>query len=199
VLAQDTLYLPVPRLGHEEFVLYEDGSFYYRSHLCGFDYVAPGYYRKHFGNYVFSYDTTRCPLPYIEEFTRAEPQDSLLLCFYEMPDKTPSEYYGVIAIGEKRFGCNGDSCVVSLHEVGERILRLHGPGKELVFSFNSTTTEIHLYIPPMMGYTCGAGAIRILKKRCAGYLRKSVVYDENQEKPWKRGQRRVVREYYKFL
>lgn len=199
--AQDTLFLPVHGLGHEKYVLKDDGSFIYNSSLCGSTFVSFGNYKRTLFGYKFTYDTTRCPSPFIREVIKKTSNDSLTLFFYNMVDSKRQPYFDSFTIGEQTYRCNFDSDSIRIpkQSLKTNVLNVSNHSTNLNFSFDSTSSELHVYLSPIgLGYSCDIKDLRKLKKTKHGYLHKFNVYDENTEKPWKRGTKRVVRHYYQL-
>jgi hypothetical protein len=197
--AQDTLYLPVHGLGHEKYVLNENETFIYSSHLCGSSFISFGTYKKNMFGYRFNYDTTLCPNPSITELNQTDINDSIILLFYNMVDSTRQPFFDSLVIGEQSYRFNSDSITIPKQSLKSNILTIKEPTNELVFTFDSTITKLQIYLAPMgFGYRCGMNNIRKLKKTKYGYLHKFNVYDEIREEPWKKGTRRVVRHYYQL-
>jgi hypothetical protein len=199
--AQDTLYLPVHGLGHEKYVLKDDGSFIFSSYLCGSSFVSFGNYKRTFNGYKFKYDTTKCPSPNITEVNKKTINDSMTLFFHNMVDNIRQPYFDTLTIGEVQYICNHDSDSITIPKksLNSNVLTITYLADTLVFTIDTSSSELHIYLSPIgMGYNCGVKDIRKLKKTKRGYLNKFVVYDENKEKPWKKGTKRVVRQYYQL-
>lgn len=197
--AQDTLYLPVIGLGHEKYILKNNGTFVYSSELCGFSFISFGTYKKTNFGYHFDYDTTRCAYPSVAEIKSERINDSIYLFFYNMVDSTRQPCYSVLSIGEKYHPCQTDSIKIPRTSLNSDKLIVGEMSDSLVFKFDTTASELHIYLPPHgLGYNCGVNDVRKLKKTKLGYLHRFNVYDENREKPWKRGTKRVVRHYYQL-
>lgn len=199
--AQDTLYLPVHGLGHEKYVLKDNGSFIYSSYLCGSSFVSFGTYKRTVIGYTFRYDTTMCPSPHIIEINKKTINDSITLFFHNMVDGTRQPYFSSLTIGEQPYICNYDSDTISIpkHSLKSNVLTIRDLTDSLIFTFDTTSSELHIYLSPIgMGYNCGVNDIRKLKKTKHGYLHKFNVYDEIRERPWKKGIKRVVRQYYQL-
>ena len=196
VFSQDTLYLPVFGLGSEEFVLYEDGSFVYSSHLCVFSYYSFVDYKKTVFGYKFSYDTTRCPDPIMVEVKSESPDDSLTLLFFDLSDRTSQPFFGKIVIGSQEFYCHNDSLKIAKSDLDSDTIFFPLIQKE--FKFDVSGSILKFYLPSFgFGYECGEINLKKLRRTSRGYLDKSIVYDENEEKPWKKD-RRVVWHYYEL-
>ena len=195
VSAQDTLYHRIPRLGHQKYVLKDDGTFVYTSLQCGFGLVSYGSYTKNPVGYTFSYDTTKCPKPSIVcKNQKPVNDDSIVLFFYDMVDSSRLPYYNSIVIGDQSFECHSDSLIIPKRTLKTNLLIVEN---NLPFIFDSSSTELNLYLN-LTFCECGLNDIRKLKKTKHGYLNKFIVYDEIREKPWKKGKKRVVREYYQL-
>jgi len=196
--AQDTLYHPIPMLGHEKYILHDDGTFIYRSHQCGFTSLSFGSYRKNVFGYTFDYDTTKCPKPAIHGIKKGFPSDSIMLFFNDIVYEKRLYYFGSVSIGDQTFECQSDSLLIPKKLIKSNSLILKGEYSEnITFTFDSTSTQLNLYLN-LIAYECGINDIRKLKKTKHGYLNKFIVYDENNEKSWKKGKKRIVREYYQL-
>ncbi len=199
--AQDTLYLPVHGLGHEKFVLKDDGSFIYSSHLCGSSFVSFGTYKRTVVGYKFKYDISKCPSPHITEINNKTINDSITLFFHNMVDSTRQPYFNNLTIGEFQYKSNydSDSITIPRQSLKSNFLSIRDLSDSLDFTIDTSSSELHIYLSPIgIGYNCGVKDIRKLKKTKRGYLNKFVVYDENRDKPWKKGIKRVVRQYYQL-
>lgn len=192
-IAQDTLYMPVPGLGAEKFILKNDGTYIYHSRLCGSRFVSAGTYRKTLTGYRFHCDTTKCPVSSIVQETATD-KDSICVFFYDFTDSIRISFWGNVFIAGKTYNCENDSLQISKKDLpdGPTSLRLE-EGQEFFVDKSYTTVKLFL-APP--GYRCGDNHIRKLRKTRRGYMDKDVVYDEDAEAPWKK-HRRVVRHYFK--
>ncbi|MGV3612806.1 MAG: hypothetical protein ACO1N0_17730 [Fluviicola sp.] len=196
VSAQDTLYHRIPGLGSQKYVLNEDRTFIYTSFQCGFGFVSYGSYRKNILGYRFSYDTTKCPQPSIVSLNEEFESDYLTLFFYDMVDRECRNYYDSVVIGDQSFECQSDSIAIPKKSIKTNAITLRGEfSNELTFTFDPACNQLNIYLNLSI-YDCGVNDIRTLKKTKHGYLHKAIHYDENREKPWKKGKKRVVREYY---
>lgn len=196
VSAQDTLYHRIPGLGSQKYVLNEDGTFIYTSFQCGFGFVSYGNYTKNPDGYSFSYDTTKCPEPSIKSSYQKSASDYIILLFHDMVDNKRLSYYGSIGIGDQSFDCQSDSIAIPKKNIKTNAIILRGEfSNELTFTFDPACNQLNIYLNLSI-YDCGVNDIRKLKKTKHGYLHKAIHYDENREKPWKKGKKRVVREYY---
>ncbi len=199
VYAQDTLYLPVHGLGHEKYVLNDDGTFVYSSHLCGSSYFSFGKFKRNLLGFKFSYDTTRCPKPSLNQLNHGMKSDSTKLTFYSMVDSTRRAFFGLCNIGGQSYWVDSDSIIVSKEKLKTNTLILKEFSDSLTFTFDLTCSELQVYLAPIgLSYDCGSNDIRGLKKRNLGYLHKFEVFDEIKEKPWAKGTKRVVRQYYRL-
>ena len=197
--AQDTLYLPVHGLGHEKYVLKEDGTFNYSSYLCGSTFFSFGTFKKTIFGYRFSYDSAKCPSPSILEVKNESINDSLILFFYSMVDSTRLPIFNSLSIGAEQHWCDFDSIILPRKSLNSNILTIGKTSDSLVFKFDPTALELHVYLPPTrFGYNCGINDVRKLKKTKWGYMHKVKVYDEIREEPWKKGTKRVVHQYYQL-
>lgn len=198
VSAQDTLYHRIPGLGSQKYVLKADRTFIYTSFQCGFGFVSYGSYHKNILGYRFSYDTTKCPEPSIVISNQNQMDDAVVVLFFrDMTDSTRQTYLGSMTIGDQTFECHSDSLTIPQKSIHSNSLVLKTDNSsELTFTFDSTSNRLNIYLNLSL-YECGVNDIRKLKKTKHGYLHKAIHYDENREKPWKKGKKRVVREYYK--
>ena len=199
VSAQDTLYHAVPMLGHEKFVLHDDGTFFYSSHLCGYTYLSFGSYRKNCFGYSFKNDTTKCLQPSLVSSNEGITSDCIVLHFYNVTDSLRVSYSGLVLIGDHIFECQSDSLIIPKKPIRSNTLILNSEdySKDLTFTFDSTSTQLNLYLN-LAFYQCGINGTRKLKKTKYGYLNKVIVYDEIRDKPWKKGKKRVVKHYYEL-
>lgn len=198
--AQDTLYHSVPGLGHEKFVLKENGTFVYSSHLCGFSSYAFGSYNKNMLGYKFFYDSTLCPKPSILEIEHKAGEQNLTVFFFNVLDSCRENYSGSLVFGQQKIKCDSDSIVISKLNLNSTILNLENRHSKYSFAFDSSCTKLQVYINPLYSdISSSPYCIKKLRKTKRGYLKKRIVFDENREKPWKKGTRRVVRHYYKLL
>lgn len=196
--AQDTLYHRIPGLGHQKYVLNEDGTFIYTSFQCGFGFVSYGNYTKNTDGYSFSYDTTKCPKPSITSSNQGPESDYIILFFHDMVDRSRLFYYGSIVIGDQSFECQSDSIVIPRKSIKTNAIILRSEfSNELTFTFNPACNQLNIYLNLAI-YECGMNNVRKLEKTKHGYLHKSIHYDENREKPWKKGKKRISREYYQL-
>jgi hypothetical protein len=197
--AQDTLYLPVPGLGHEKYILNDNRTFIYNSDLCGSSFVSLGTYRKNLTGYKFKYDSTQCPTPSITAVNQDLMNDSILLLFHNMVDSTRQQFFGSLILNEQRFAFDSDSIIIPKQASKSNVLILNDYLNKLTFTLDSTSTTFNVYLEPFgNSYRCGPNDIRRLKKRRNGYLHKFNVYDEIRGEPWKKGTKRVVRHYYQL-
>ncbi len=197
--AQDTLYLPVIGLGHEKFVIEENGHFVYSSYLCGSSFVSFGTSKKTLFGYRFDYDTTMCPKPGVVEVRNESTSDSITLFFFNMVDSTIQPYYNSLSVGGKYLRCDTDFVTIPKSTLKSDLLMIREGSDSLIFKFDTTVSELHIYLAPNgSSYNCGLNDVRKLKKTKLGYLYKFAVYDEDREKPWKKGNKRVVRHYYQL-
>jgi hypothetical protein len=197
--AQDTLYLPVHGLGHEKYVLKDDANFIYSSSLCGSNFVSFGTYKKTIFGYSFDYDTTKCPNPIVLSINDDHINNNIALFFHNMLDSTRQPNYNSLSVGSIKYNCDIDSILIPRTSIKSNILIVSDLSGSLVFNFDTTASELHIYLPPIgLGYNCGIHDVRKLKKTKLGYLHKFIVYDENRDKPWKRGTKRIVRHYYQL-
>lgn len=197
--AQDTLYFEVYGLGHEKYVLKEDGTYVYSTFLCGSSSVSIGTFKKTIFGYSFSYDSSKCPNPSVFEINRGSNHDSLTINFYDMLDSTAQPCFAPLNIGGKKYFCDSNSIKIPKDSLQSNVLTIGQNSNRLVFKFDTTATELNVYLSsPVFGYKCGDNGIRKLKKTKKGYLHKFKVYDEIEEKPWKKGTKRIVRNYYQI-
>ncbi len=197
--AQDTLYLEVHGLGHEKYVLKEDGTYVYSTFLCGSSSVSFGTFKKTIYGYNFRYDSSKCPNPSIFEINSGSNHNSLTINFYDMLDSTAQPCFAPLNIGGKKYFCDSNLIKIPKDSLHSNVLTIGQNSNRLVFKFDTTATELNVYLPsPVFGYKCGDNGIRKLKKTKKGYLHKFIVYDEIEEKPWKRGTKRIVRHYYQL-
>jgi len=196
---QDTLYHPVAGLGSEEYVLFTNGTFIFKSYLCGSAFVSFGDYKKNIFGYEFTYDTTRCPSPFLIEEKIAQPQDSIHLFFFNMIDSLSTSIFGEFVIGGQHFRCDTSAITVSKHNFSSDTLAFKNYRKEITFVFDTSSTSLKIYIQPnWFSYKCGTNQIDKLKKTRYGYLTKSKVYDEVHGKPWKK-KKRTVGHYHQLV
>lgn len=197
--AQDTLYHAVHGLGDEQFVLKEKGSFVFTSSLCGTEFIALGTYKKTFRGYRFDYDSTLCPKPSVHSLMNGRHTDSLKVVFYSMIDSTLCSYSDTLFIGGQSYICNASSLTLDRRSFVSDTLRIKEPAQFCTTHFDKSAEEIHIYISPNgFGFICGESDISKLRKKKWGYLHKFYVYDENKDKPWKKGKKREVRHYYEL-
>lgn len=198
--AQDTLYLKVHGLGHEKYILKENRTFIYNSSLCGSTFVSFGTYKKNFFGYKFSYDTTLCPTPSISGLSRGSDKDSITIFFHNMVDNSLQPFFGSIIIGGQVVECDTNYLAIFVGNLNTDDLILKSDYmNELIFALDSISTTYHIYLTPLsINYKCGVNDIHKLKKRREGYLNKFAVYDEIREKPWKKGRKRIVKQYYQI-
>jgi hypothetical protein len=137
------------------------------------------------------------PKPSINELKSLIKSDSTKLTFYSMIDSTRRSFFGVCKIGEQSYWVDSDSIIVSKKEIKTNTLIIEEFSDTLAFTFDLTCSEVHVYLAPNgISYNCGSNDIRRLKKRKLGYLHKFVVFDEIKDKPWAKGTKRVVTQYY---
>ena len=195
-IAQDTLYMPVYGIGHEQFVLKNGGTFIYQSNLCGYRFISIGTYRKTLTGYALDVDTNKCPVPSIICEKTTFDTENILLLFYDFVDSTRIKYYGEISLAGKIYQNESDSLTINKSNLpnGSMLLRFE-EGQEFLIDKSFSVVKVFLGSPE---YTCGDNHVRTLRMTSRGYLYKEVVYDEDNEKSWKR-RRRVVRHYFKKL
>lgn len=195
-IGQDTLYLPVPALGHEKFILKNNKTFIYQSDLCGYRFVSVGTFRKTLLGYRFNCDTIGCPEQFSLQEKTGTDTSSVCISFYDFLDSTRIDYWGEISIAGVSYTCEGDSLKISKKDLpcGSILLRLER-NEEFLIDKNYTTVKLFLESP---GWRCGDNHIRQLRKTSHGYLLREVVYDENRNKPWKK-HKRIVRHYFNKL
>ncbi len=194
-IAQDTLLLPVPSLGHEKYVLYDNGTFLYSSHLCGYSYFALGDYKKNAFGYLFKYDSSRCPSSSIIQIKNEFYKDSIKFSFYSMYDSSITSYYGTVSIGEQQYKCSSNALTVSKNTLKSTNLELI----KTSFQFDTSCSEIKIYFGQYgLLNKCGINEVKKLKKTRKGYLHKFKVRDTNKKKPWKKGKKRTIKHYYQI-
>jgi hypothetical protein len=118
-----------------------------------------------------------------------------------MVDSTRQPYFNNLTIGEFQYKSNydSDSITIPRQSLKSNFLSIRDLSDSLDFTIDTSSSELHIYLSPIgIGYNCGVKDIRKLKKTKRGYLNKFVVYDENRDKPWKKGIKRVVRQYYQL-
>ncbi len=196
--AQDTLSHPVPGLGGETFYFYHDSTFKFNSQLCGQEGFSFGTYSKNRFGYSFTYDSTKCPTPFLTETKADNDNDSLEVCFFNFTDSTELFIYLYMNIGGTIFKNDSISTLrISKQELNSNTIILKRYPSDLTFTFNLSSTKLDVYIPPAsFGYSCGNARILKLRKTRNGYLQKIKVFDKRQDKPWKKGKKRIVRHYY---
>ena len=195
-LSQDTLMHPVHGLGHEKYVLFEDGSFVYSSHLCGHSFYSYGDYKKLIFGYRFNYDTTRCPTRSLISSDSTSTSDTITFLFFSMMDSTTLSVNATATIGGNTFNGEIDTLKVARADLKNDQLTIELFKDAITFAFDEKSTENKIYYEsPTFGYSCGINNIKRLKSTKHGYLYKFYVFDEDPEKPWKK-QKRIVYHYY---
>lgn len=198
VFAQDTLYHPIPMMGHEKYILYEDGTFFYSSNQCGFTSISFGSYQKKVLGYTFDYDTASCPKPSIQSLKEGFQSDSITLFFNDLVNQMSLYYSGLVIIGDQTFECEEESLIIPKKLIKSNTLILKSKySNDLTFTFDSTSSQLNIYLN--LGVSeCMIKGIRKLKKTKHGYMNKFITYVENNQRPWRKGKKRIVKQYYEL-
>jgi hypothetical protein len=200
--AQDTLYHTAPGIGHERILLYNDGTFHFRSSLCGFVYHAHGTYKKRFNQLIFKSDTTNCPQESYEVIDSNPPSDSIAIQLFSAYDSSRFDYLSAYKINGKPFAFDWEK---------QNILfsREEFPGDSVTFQLysqeykingiTSETNEIRIYLSEEIpGEDCGKLGFTEMKKTLRGYEHTFFVYDEDPDNYYKKTKRKVTHVYKKL-
>lgn len=186
-------------IGGKKIVLFDNGTFLFRSNLCGAISLDYGTYKKSIFGLKLYTDSTLCPKPHITQIKNYSNDDTLMILFFDMTDNTPQSFFGTIHIGGIKKETFDDTLVISKKMLLNDSLIIETRSTKQVFQIDTTSSIIKCYqAPNAFGYSCGTFEFLKLKKTKVGYIEKSIVYDKNEDKPWKKGKRRVFKEVYRF-
>lgn len=196
--AQDTLTLRVPMIGGKEIVLFNNDTFVFRSNLCGSTSLSYGTYKKSIFGLKLYTDSSLCPKPHVVEIMNDRDDDTLMILFFDLIDNTNRTFFGTVQIGGIKQKSFGDTILISKKHFLNDSLIIETNKTKKAFRIDTSSSIIECYLAlNTFGYSCGSLDFLKLKKTKGGYMQKSISYDDNRDKPWKKGKRRVTKEVFR--
>lgn len=199
---QDTLIAHIPMIGNKKFILFDNGTYKYKSFLCGIGTIEYGTYEIKRKKIIFIPDTCVIPKSH-SKVIDASPNDTLIIHFFDIVDSTKLQYFEFlpVKIGSVNFGGYKDSVVIDKKYLTSDIIEITTATNGIIsLKIDTSAYQIHIYqLPRFFQFDCSNSFEKIVLTKNKDVFCEKIIYRrENEDKPWKKGKKRKYYECYVF-